>query len=99
MFSTIISNSGLSGLTNSVKNNFLTMLPRERVRIGILEGRLIEVYYHRHGALWDVLINEITRSPEFGQLPNNVQELYKNNVRRNAVRREVRDYIHREVRQ
>ena len=62
----IISNSGLSGLTNLVKNNYLTMPAGERVRIGNLEGRLIAVCHHRHGTLWDVLINGITRSAILG---------------------------------
>lgn len=75
------------------------MPPRQRVRIGNAEGRLIVEHYQRHGALWDIIINEISRNPAFEQLPHNVQAIYNNNGRRNAVRRRVRDYVQREVRQ
>ena len=74
------------------------MPPRQRVRIGNAEGRMIVEHYQQHGALWDIIIIGIHRNPEFEQLPHNVQVMYNNNGRRNAVRRRVRDYIQREVR-
>ena len=75
------------------------MPPRQRVRIGNAEGRLIVEHYQQHGALWDIIINGINRNPEFELLPHNVQAMYNNNGRRNAVRRRVRDYVQCEVRQ
>ncbi len=45
------------------------------------------------------VINGINRNPEFEQLPHNVQAMYNNNGRRNAVRRRVHEYVQREVRQ
>jgi hypothetical protein len=41
--------------------------------------------YQQHDALWDIIINRINRNPEFDQLPHNVQAIYNNNGRRNAV--------------
>ncbi len=75
------------------------MPPRQRVRIGNAEGRLIVNYYQQNGAVWNIIINGINRNPEFEQLPHNVQAMYNNNGRRNAVRRRVREYVQREVRQ
>ena len=67
--------------------------------MGNAEGRLIVNYYQQHGAVWDIIINGINRNPKFEQLPHNVQAMYNNNGRRNAVRRRVREYVQREVRQ
>ncbi len=83
---------------NFANNNFLTMPPRQRVRIGNVEGRQTVHYYQQHGAVWDIIINEINRNPEFEQLLHNVQAMYNNNGRRNAVHRRVREYVQREMR-
>ncbi len=42
--------------------------------------------------------NKWNRNREFKQLPHNVQAMYNNNGRRNAVPRQVREYVQREVR-
>jgi hypothetical protein len=67
------------------------MLPREMVRfIGAVERRIIFENYRQHGPLWDIVINDIVRNPEYAQLPANVQGIYINNAaRRNASRRRV----------
>ena len=69
------------------------MRPRIIVRMGNLEKRsLVLTYYQRHGGLWDVMANEIGREPQFGQLSENVKDLYNNVTRRNVVRRRMQDY-------
>ena len=68
------------------------MPPRPRVKIGNAEGRLIIIaeQYRQHGALWDIIVNGIKRNPELSSYDTLVT---------NSVRRRVRDYVHREVRQ
>ena len=44
----------------------------------------------KHGALWDIIVNGIKRNPEL----SSYHTLFTN-----SVRRRVRDYVHREVRQ
>ena len=67
------------------------MPPRPRVKIGNAEGRLIIAeQYRQHGASWDIIINGIKRNPELSSYHTLVT---------NSVRRRVRDYVHREVRQ
>ena len=65
------------------------MPPRPRVKIGNVEGRLIIAeQYRQHGALLDIIVNGI--NPELSSYHTLVT---------NSVRRRVRDYVHREVRQ
>ena len=68
------------------------MSPRPRVKIGNVEGRLIIAeQYRQHGALWaDIIVNGIKRNPELSSYHTLVT---------NSVRRRIRDYGHREVRQ
>ena len=67
------------------------MPPRPRVKIGNVEGRLITAeQYRQHGALWDIIVNGIKRNPELSSYHTLVT---------NSVRRRVRDYVHREIRQ
>ena len=64
-----------------------------------VERNLLHDMYRRNGALWDVVVNDVRRDERFQQLPNNVQDLYGNVERRNAVRRRVREFIGREQRE
>ncbi len=64
-----------------------------------VERNLLHEMYRRNGALWDVVINDVRRDERFQQLPNNVQGLYGDVERRNAVRRRVREFIGREQRE
>ena len=67
------------------------MPPRPRVKIGNVERMLIIAeQYRQHGALWDMKICGIKRNPELSSYHTLVT---------NFVRRRVRDYVHREVRQ
>ena len=69
------------------------MPPRPRVKIGNVEGKLIIAeQYWQHCALWDIIVNDngIKRNPELSSYHTLVT---------NSVRRRVRDYVHREVRQ
>ena len=68
------------------------MPSRPRVKIGNVEGRLIIAeQYRQHGALWDIIIvNGIKRNPGLSSY---------HTLGTNSVRRRVRDYVHREVRQ
>ena len=75
------------------------MPPREVIRLGNLEKTLILANYRQNGAMWDVIINEISRNPRFAQLPGNLQDMYRNVAHRNALRRRIREYIRREQRQ
>ena len=75
-----------------------TMPPRVVRRLGELEKRLIWVYYRQEGPLWDLLVNDIRRDPNFLQLPVQVQELYREAANRSAVRRRVREFIQKEQR-
>ena len=67
------------------------MPPRSRVKIGNVEGRLIIAEQNwQYCALWDIIVNGIKNNPELSSYHTLVT---------NSVRRRVRDYIHREVRQ
>ena len=67
------------------------MPPRPRVKIANVEGRLIIAEQHRQrGALWDIIVNGTKRNPELSSYHTLVT---------NSMRRRVRDYVHREVRQ
>ena len=54
------------------------MPPREVIRLGNLEKTLILANYRQNGAMWDVIINEISRNPQFAQLLGNLQDMYRN---------------------
>ena len=67
------------------------MPPRPRVMIGNVKGRLIIAeQYRQHGTLWDIIVNGIKRNPELSSYHTLVTS---------SVRRRVRDYVPREVRQ
>jgi hypothetical protein len=72
---------------------------RQRELVREVERNLLHEMYRRNGALWDVVINDVRRDERFQQLPNNVQDLYGDVERRNAVRRRVREFIGREQRE
>ncbi len=74
------------------------MPPRQVVRLGNQERRIILGHYRQRGPLWNTVINDIVGNPEFAQLPANVQGIYNNAAGRNASRRRVRDFINREQR-
>ena len=74
------------------------MPPRQVARLGNQEKRIILGHYRQHGPLWDIVVNNIIRNPEFAQLPANVQAIYNNAASRNASRRRIRDFINREQR-
>ena len=64
-------------------------------RLGNQEKRIILGHYRQHGPLWDIVVNDIIRNPEFAQLPANVQAIYNNPAGRNASRRRILDFINR----
>ena len=74
------------------------MPPRQVARLGNQEKRIILGHYRQHGPLWDIVVNNIIRNPEFAQLPASVQAIYNNAAGRNASRRRIRDFINREQR-
>ena len=45
------------------------------------------------GPVWDIVINDIAREERFVNVPENVEELYRNAGQRPAARRRVREYI------
>ena len=73
--------------------------PRQRVLLREDERNLLHDIYRRNGPLWDIIINHVRRDERFHQLPDNIQVLYPNVERGNAVRRRIRDFISREQRQ
>ncbi len=78
-------------MTHFVKNNFLTIPPRQRVRIANAEGRLIVEHYQQRGVLWDIVMNGIDKNPEFEQLPHNLHAChlpYNNNERTHNIRKQ-----------
>ena len=74
------------------------MPPRRVRRIGEVERALIHEQYRLNGPVWDIVINDIARDERFVNVPENVQELYRNAGQRPAARRRVREYIAREQR-
>ncbi len=67
------------------------MPPHQRVRIANAEGRLIIEHYQQRGALWDIVMNGITKNPEFEQMPHNVHAChlpYNNNDRTHKIRKQ-----------
>ena len=72
-------------------------MPPSRVRrIGEVERALIHEHYRLNGPIWDIVMNDIAQDERFVNVPENVQELYRNAGQRPAARRRVREYIARE---
>ena len=74
------------------------MPPRQVARLGNQEKRIILGHYRQHGPLWDIVVNDIIRNPEFAQLPANIQAIYNNAAGGNDSCRRIRDSINREQR-
>ena len=71
-------------------------MPQRRVRrIEEVERALIMIHehYRLNGPVWDIVINDIAREERFVNVPENVQELYRNAGQRPVARRRVREYI------